>query len=435
MIRFLTILLLAFCVSQPALSAAPTIQTNLMSTAQQTSVIDGIESTLRKNYIFPEKIDTIMLHLRMQPYGDTLNEEQFAREISDRLVKASGDLHFMVGTDRAWISDIKDQDNPEKKASLESAELASQRAANFGFKDVRILEGNVGYVRFDYFAQPDFAYQTVTSSMHIVENADALIIDLRYNSGGHLETAQLLMSYLFGSERDKKLFDYYYNQDGKRVERAQWVLPALPGPRMPDIPVYILTGSTSFSAAEWMAFSLQSLGRAEVIGAVTAGAAHPVDRIPIDDVFFLQTPIGEIRGPAGQGDFEGVGVQPDIAVASSTALTVAHLAALDYLGKANTKIAWQVPLVKARAKPVVLSAAQIECVTGQYEGRDIRLEDGTLIYRWRDRFELALMPLSADLFAIEGVDEFRYRLETRQGKVVGISRVMQTGESIFYGRK
>ena len=80
------------------------------------------------------------------------------------------------------------------------------------------------------------------------------------------------------------------------------------------MPVVILTGSTSFSSAEWMAFSLQRLGRATVIGEQTAGGAHPVTRVPIDDRLMLQVPFGQIRDPIKGQDFEGVGVTPDLIV-------------------------------------------------------------------------------------------------------------------------
>ncbi|WP_407809667.1 S41 family peptidase, partial [Staphylococcus aureus] len=76
------------------------------------------------------------------------------------------------------------------------------------------------------------------------------------------------------------LFDYYYNEDGKRIARGQWVLPGLPGKRMVDKPVYILTGSTSCSSAEWFSYTMKKLGRATLIGERTAGGAHPVARQP-----------------------------------------------------------------------------------------------------------------------------------------------------------
>jgi hypothetical protein len=160
--------------------------------------------------------------------------------------------------------------------------------------------------------------------MRFAEGAKGLIFDLRYNNGGVLEMAQFLMSYLYPAGKEQKFFDYYYKENGVSVERSQWSLAAVPGQRSGTIPVVVLTGSTSFSAAEWMAFSLQRLGRATVIGERTAGGAHPVTRVPIDDRFMLQTPIGQIHDPVDGKDFEGVGVTPDLAVPASEAVLAAQ---------------------------------------------------------------------------------------------------------------
>lgn len=250
--------------------------------------------------------------------------------------------------------------------------------------------------------------------------------------------AQFLASYFFSSEKDQLLFDYYYNEDGKRIQRGQWVLPGLPGKRMVDKPVYILTGSTSFSSAEWFSYAMKKLGRATLIGERTAGGAHPVARKPLNDDFFVQVPIGQIRDPVDHGDFEGVGVQPDIPSPSIRALPLAHKLALETLAKTDdarrTELAWLLPSLTAAIERPHADAAVLTTAAGKYEGRQIILDNGTLYYLWRDRFRVALEPIGPNLFAVEGVSDFRYRLNTLRGKVTALERVNKDGSIQRYKR-
>jgi hypothetical protein len=336
------------------------------------------------------------------------------------------------------VANYRRKDSPDGAAAERLRQNAEGAKTNFGFDGVSRLDGNVGYINLAYFADPTIAYDTVAAAMRMVENSDALIIDLRYNNGGYLEMAQFIASYFFAGDKDKLLFDYYYYDDGKRVDRGQWVLPALPGKRMVDKPLYILTGSTSFSAAEWFTYTMKKLGRATVIGARTAGGAHPVDRKPIDSDFYLQVPIGQIRDPVDLKDFEGIGVQPDVEVPSIHALAVAQKLAFEGLAQKNPAkredLDWALPSLTARSDPLVVTSTMIKAAVGRYEGRMIGLENGRLYYMWRDRFRAALTPIAPGLFDIEGVADFRYRLVSKGGRTTGLERVNRDGSTYLYKR-
>ena len=413
-----------------------------MSRDEKRALIASLDTVLATNYVFPEiarKIaPALQDHLNKGDYDSATTKDEFARELTDDLVKVSGDLHFVVGADPKWIADFKAKADPALGAKIRKAELTELEATNFGFDEVARLKGNIGYIRFSYFADPALGYDTAASVMRFVGNTDAVIIDLRYNNGGYLEMAQFLASYFFSSERDQLLFDYYYNEDGKRIARGQWVLPGLPGKRMVDKPVYILTGSTSFSSAEWLSYAMKKLGRATLIGERTAGGAHPVARKPVTDDFFVQVPIGQIQDPVDHGDFEGVGVQPDIESPSIRALPLAHKLALENLAKTDdakrTELAWLLPSLTAEIERPQIDAGLLQKAAGRYEGRQIVLDKGTLFYLWRDRFRVALAPIGPNLFAVEGVSDFRYRLNILHGKVTALQRVNRDGSIQTYDR-
>ncbi|GAA0641775.1 S41 family peptidase [Brevundimonas lenta] len=424
--------LLASLLAVALLAPTPALAQTLDREAQR-QVVTHLEAALRQTYVFPDRIPAISTELDSRIQAAPVEADRFAESLAQGLVKASGDLHFSVAFDPAAVV-AANQAKADGQTTTQ-AQRDSERAANFGFRDARRLDGGLAYVRFDFFADPQDAQDTAAGAMRFAEGAEGLIIDLRYNNGGVLEMAQFLMSYLYPAGKDQKFFDYYYSENGVRVERSQWSLPAVPGQRSPDMPVVVLTGSTSFSAAEWMAFSLQRLGRATVIGEQTAGGAHPVTQVPIDDRFMLQVPFGQIRDPVDGQDFEGVGVTPDLAVPASDALLTAQKFLLQRRADAgDTDAAWALIPVKFTLSGETVSAADIDDAVGAYEGRTLARTPTGLSYHWRDRFVLALEPIGKDLFAVQGTDDYRFRLVRDNGVVSGLERVWKSGETAAWRR-
>ena len=425
---------LRFAVAAALAAAIPTnALAQTLNHAEQQLLVERLEAVLNDNYVFPDRVPTIALELEKLPSAKGIDAKSFAENLSKALVAASDDLHFFVGYDPDAVASLRRAKAEGHASTAEQREM--ERAANYGFRDARRLDGDIAYIRFDFFAEPQYAQEIAAGAMRFAAGSKALIIDLRYNNGGTLEMAQLLMSYLYPADKEQKFFQYYYNENGSRIERGQWNLAAVPGPRLPDIPVVILTGSTSFSAAEWMAYSLQKLGRATVIGKQTAGGAHPVSRVPIDAGFLLQVPIGQIHGPVDDQDFEGAGVTPDIAVPSSQALLTAQRVLLEKLASQGDKAArWALVPVEFALSGKASDARTQDEAAGRYEGRKLlRTTDG-LTYLWRERFTLALEPVGSDLFAVEGTDDYRVRLVRTNGKVSGLERVWSSGAIQTYKR-
>lgn len=420
--------LLAVATLAPASVVAQTLDRQA-----QLEVVSHLKVALQQNYVFPDRIPVISAELDRRVQSEPISGEQFAVGLAQGLVKASDDLHFSVAFDPDEVAAEK-----RAKASGETttqAQRDAERVANFGFRDARRLDGGLAYVRFDFFADPQYAQETAAGAMRFAEGAKGLIFDLRYNNGGVLELAQFLMSYLYPAGKEQKFFDYNYTEHGVRVERSQWSLAAVPGQRSGTIPVVVLTGSTSFSAAEWMAFSLQRLGRATVIGERTAGGAHPVTRVPINDRFMLQTPIGQIRDPVKGQDFEGVGVTPDLAVPASGALLAAQKFLLQSRAKAgDTDAKWALVPVEFAISGQTPSATELDDAVGTYEGRILRRTATGLTYHWRDHFVLALDPIGKDLFAVQGTDDYRFHLVRENGHVGRLERVWKSGETAYYRR-
>lgn len=409
---------------------------------EKSEIIRSIGRVLKNNYykasIGARYTKTLSNYQRSGRYAQLSNPTAFANKVSSDLRHISKDLHFNFEYMPKWAAANLSAEQSSEQAAIEKAELENVRRGNHGFKEVRILEGNVGYIKLNYFANPDSAHKAAATAMAFVENTDALIFDLRANNGGYLEMVQLLASYLFSVDKPLPLLSYYTIEEGERVDVEERVLSFVPGERTPQKPVYVLTSSTSFSGAEWFAYVLQNQQRATIVGERTAGGAHPVENIAVDANFRLQTPIGEVRDAITGQDFEREGVKPDVDVPSSIALEKAHLMAIAILAKngglAQEQAQWLAPRIAARMKPILVTTELADSIVGDYGDRSIRLEDGRLVYSWADRFSDRLHPLSPSLFALENVDVFRFQLISEGGKTVGLQRVFDNGSTQLFPR-
>jgi hypothetical protein len=90
------------------------------------------------------------------------------------------------------------------------------------------LEGNVGYLRFDGFVDPEECPSTIVRAMTALAGDRALIIDLRENAGGGIAgSTPLLESYLF--DHRTHLADLSFRNTGEI--RQRWTLDSVSGAR------------------------------------------------------------------------------------------------------------------------------------------------------------------------------------------------------------
>lgn len=71
----------------------------------------------------------------------------------------------------------------------------------------------------------------------------------------------------------------------------------MPGTRYVDKPVYVLTSKRTFSGGEDLAYTLQAIGRAQVIGEATGGGAHPTRMFPVSAAVHAGIPFARSISP------------------------------------------------------------------------------------------------------------------------------------------
>lgn len=298
---------------------------------QKKESIDSIIVALEKYYVFPEVAQKLGVYLRTQfenKIYDTISSGSVFAEIVSADVKREGnDKHLSLNYFTEVLPpQIGSPLGPQESELVGYAEwLLSE---NYGITSVKVLPGNIGYIDFKWFCDPEFAGDTYSALMNYVSHTDALIIDLR-NSQGSMsnEVIAFLSSYFF---KDATHLNDYYWREGNRTIQS-WTQEVVPGNKYLNKPVYILTSGKTFSGAEEFAYNLKNLKRATIIGEVTGGGANGGGTVRISDHFNMFIPMGRSINPITKTNWEGVGVMPDTLIKSNLALHKAQLLALTFL--------------------------------------------------------------------------------------------------------
>src|SRR6266498_1131203 len=289
--------------------------------------IDRILKALGGFYVFPEAARKMTQAIRereqRKEYDSITSGKQLAQTLTKHLQEVSRDKHVRVAVVAGPQAQPRDRQPLVEELEQQRVELAR---TNFGFERVERLAGNIGYVDLRVFHRPGLMGETAAAAMNFLAHTDALIADLRQNTGGDPAAVALISSYLFGPE-PVHLNDIYWRPSNET--RQWWTLPYVPGKRLADRDVYVLTSRLTFSAGEEFAYNLKSLKRATIVGESTAGGAHPGGPQRVHDHFVVFVPMGRAINPVTKSNWAGTGVEPDFKVAADQALKTAHLIALE----------------------------------------------------------------------------------------------------------
>jgi C-terminal processing protease CtpA/Prc len=295
--------------------------------ATRSQTIDNLLRQLNAAYVFPEtarKMEAdIRARLKNGEYDGVSSARAFAEKLTADLQTVSKDKHLRVRYSNQVIPARREQADPTEAQKAEQARYT--KFMNAGFEKVERMRGNIGYINFFGFMDPEAGADTVAAAMNFVANTDALIFDLRENGGGDPAMVALICSYLFG-DKPVHLNDLYWRPGNKTEEF--WTKPAVPGRKFLDKDVYVLTSGRTFSGAEEFAYNLKNLKRATIIGETTGGGAHPGGFERLGDHFGAFIPSGRAINPITKTNWEGTGVEPDIKVPKEQALKTAYLMAL-----------------------------------------------------------------------------------------------------------
>ena len=307
-----------------ALPPGVTTGSFVIDAATRDRVIDGAVAKLNEFYVFPDTAkkmeDAIRERQKRGEYDAVTDGDIFANLLTQHLQGVSHDKHLRINFSPA---PIPPPSGPTPQA-MEQMRKQMERN-NCGFVKVEQLPNNIGYVKFNMFANTQICAPTVIAAMNFVENADALIFDLRDNGGGDPQMVTFISSYLFA--KPTHLNDLWERKTD--TTREFWTSEEVSGKKLDSQPVYVLTSSRTFSGAEEFTYNLKNQKRATIVGETTGGGAHPVRGVPIDERFVIGVPFARAINPITKTNWEGTGVEPDVKVTAADALSKAQQLALE----------------------------------------------------------------------------------------------------------
>jgi carboxyl-terminal processing protease len=194
----------------------------------------------------------------------------------------------------------------------------------------KILDGDIGYVRLSQFQEA--STQLVETAINNMEKAThgqlkGLILDLRNNPGGLLETAVGVVNLFLDSDKltqfDKKIV---YTQG--RVPEAQYSAKASGQDILHGAPLIILINEGSASASEITAGALQDYHRAVIVGTTSFGKGSVQTVLPLDDTHAVKLTTALYLTPSGR-IIQNQGIIPDIEIADIKVANAKDQTAID----------------------------------------------------------------------------------------------------------
>lgn len=396
---------------------------NLTENKKDNILLKIIEK-LETIYPFPEiaekTINAIQSQISNGFYKHYDSSNEFATQVSISLENFSNDKHLDLIYDPQLAQALLEERSNRTDYTNEEAKIEIWN--NYGFKELKILDGNIGYMNLSVFFSTKYAGEMADISMNYFNNCKALIIDLRQNGGGWGDMVNYLLGYFIDNKEPLVLNVSKSTLDSSFFSE---VVPSyVPGKKLTSIPIYILTSQTTASAAESFISHLKYFNKnVTIVGNKTKGAENPVEHIPIDDNFVLQIPAWKKIYSKNPDIWEGIGINPDIEVEQIDAFKTAHKRAIEkLLTTTNDKTAidkYQWALDGVSASYDNIGKSSIQKFFGNYGKIKITHKDNKLYYQLGERAAIQLIPISENYFIVEGIDYFRIKfITTNNGTIL-----------------
>ncbi len=174
----------------------------------------------------------------------------------------------------------------------------------------KMLPNGIAYVQVTTFGENTTKELTATLQTLMSQNPKGLILDLRDNGGGYLQTAVEVVSQFH--DQGVVLYEQYGNGTKKEYD-------AIPGGLATKIPMVVLINEGTASASEITAGALQDYGRAKLVGVVSYGKGSVQNWVPIsNDQGAVRVTIARWLTPNGR-QIDKKGLTPDVYVTRTSA--------------------------------------------------------------------------------------------------------------------
>jgi carboxyl-terminal processing protease len=295
------------------------------------AVVDGMARAMDEGHVYyipPEIFQLLQAQLlnrnRYAGIGIMVNQERRVIDVFEESPAEQGGIRRgdqVVAVDGVSVEGMTPAQASEKirgepgtsvditirrEATRESITITLQRAqVRVNWLTYRMLDENVGYMRIRTFSVPSALADFRRALEYFKEqNVKGLVIDVRGNGGGSVQTGEEILGTFI---RSGPLYKRTDRQGGERTVTAfgdYWER---------DVPIAVLVDGSSASMSEILASALKENGVGHVIGTKTAGVVSATVYHPLQDGSALSVTALLIKSGLGK-DLDRIGVQPDESV-------------------------------------------------------------------------------------------------------------------------
>ena len=166
-----------------------------------------------------------------------------------------------------------------------------------------MLEDNIGYIQIEEFDTVTFEQFVDALAVLKGQGAKGIIIDVRSNPGGNLDTACDIARYII----PEGIICYTVDKYDNRIDYTS------DGEHELELPLVMLVNGYSASASEILTGAAKDHGKARVVGSTTYGKGIVQTIVPIDDGSAVKLTTCAYYTPSGVC-IHGTGIEPDVAV-------------------------------------------------------------------------------------------------------------------------
>lgn len=242
----------------------------------------------------------------LAPVGDESPAFKAGIKAYDVIVKVNGEdvtgleleevTNKIKGKEGTKVKITVDRDGEEKEFEVERKSI---KVSEIKYE---MIDNDIGYIDFDSFTET--AHTEFANAYSELKNKGAkkLIIDLRDNTGGYVETAESILDMFLNKGETE-----YITVDNKGNE----VTTTAKGNKVIDMPVVLLTNEYTASASEIMAGCLKDHGLVTIVGNKTYGKGVIQSVFPIlDNSAYLKITTMKYMTP-NKNEINKVGIEPD----------------------------------------------------------------------------------------------------------------------------
>lgn len=274
-------------------------EAQVVSVEEWQEVVASLAATVLDHYVLPDLAASLADSIAVwhPPSDGPLQRSDFVESLLADLRRWSGDQHFLL-----FHPSLPPSPVDRRVIEVMSGQVCWADASEA--RDTWVLGGIVRLPRAD----------RLPCAMRPLLDASRVILDLRSCSGGSRESVARLLGYFL---EEPTHFATYHERG--RAPRAAYSEDVERG-TLGHTSLAVIIGPDTASGCEAIAYHLQRLARAIVVGSRSAGAAHAVRTFDLARGYRALVPVVRSADPTTGGDWEGVGVQPDIDVPPGDAL-------------------------------------------------------------------------------------------------------------------